>query len=135
PVRDFLVANLLREQVKCIVTFYGVPLRIPVRANSPELRAELVSIRKQLAAATKQALTLTDSLEKLATDVDPSFKPPVAAAGQRVEPVDLLPARAERAAGAILGRIQSMPPDTKRAELEATFRKLSDEFRAPVLVE
>src|SRR4051812_35851799 len=52
PIREFLTANKLTNQVTCVVTFYGVPLRIPARANSVELREELVSLRKQLRAAS-----------------------------------------------------------------------------------
>ena len=36
PVRQFLTDNHLQKQVTCLVTFYGVPLRIPTRVNSSD---------------------------------------------------------------------------------------------------
>ena len=132
PLRDFLTANQLRGQVTCVVNFYGVPLRIPSRQNTAELRAELVSLRKQLTQATKQTQTMVESLEKFATEVDASFKPLQQPAGERLEPFEILPRRAEYAAGFAMTRLQKMPGDVKRAELEAEFKAQSDQFRAPV---
>src|SRR5690349_18794516 len=34
-VREFLTKHKLRDKVTCLVTFYGVPLRIANRVNSP----------------------------------------------------------------------------------------------------
>src|SRR4051812_4568095 len=46
PIRDFILSNHLEKQIGCLVTFYGVPLRIPNRANTPELKEEIVSVRR-----------------------------------------------------------------------------------------
>src|SRR5215212_7924736 len=41
PIREFILSNHLEKQIGCLVTFYGVPLRIPNRANTPELKEEI----------------------------------------------------------------------------------------------
>src|SRR4051812_37010405 len=47
-VRDFLVKNGLEQTVTCAVTFYGVPLRVRARQNSPAETEELAAIDAEL---------------------------------------------------------------------------------------
>jgi uncharacterized protein (TIGR03790 family) len=132
PIRQFLTDNHLQKQVTCLVTFYGVPLRIPARVNSSDLRAEIVSLRKQEREAGKQGEALVASLEKLALDNDPTFKPLQFAPADRVDPAEALPRRAEFAAKAFVATLGAMPPDEARAVQEARFKAISEQFRGPV---
>src|SRR4051812_25214978 len=74
-IRDFILSNHLEKQIGCLVTFYGVPLRIPNRPNTSELKEEIAAIRRQLNATQKQAVPMVESIERLATETDPSFTP------------------------------------------------------------
>ena len=44
PIRDFLNGAGLKARVKCLVTFWGVPLRAAARTATPAERDELESI-------------------------------------------------------------------------------------------
>jgi uncharacterized protein (TIGR03790 family) len=132
PIREYLTSNHLKEQVTCIVNFYGVPLRIPARQNTPELRDEIVAIRRQSAATAKIAEPMVASLEQAAAQIDPSFKPVQVPAAQRADPLEILPRRAEAAVAVCTSKIQLLPADEKRASLEAMVRSIAAEFRAPV---
>ena len=46
PVRRFLTENKLREKIKCLVTFYGVPFRIKDKRNTPDENRELAMMRE-----------------------------------------------------------------------------------------
>ena len=48
PVRNFLSQNHLQNRVKCLVTFWGMPLRIGRRELSPYARDELTRVTKEL---------------------------------------------------------------------------------------
>jgi len=81
PIRNFLRKNELHKTVKCIVTFYGVPLRVQSHgaANAME-QNELKQIAERLAIVEK---TLTDSMtsadalaKRLAADDVPKELPP-----------------------------------------------------------
>jgi uncharacterized protein (TIGR03790 family) len=132
PIRQFITSNHLNRTVTCIVTFYGVPLRIPSRANSIDLRAELVTIRKQIRAATVQAQSLTESLEKLATQADPTFTP--LTAPPTVDPAEVLPRRAERAGNSLTVKLRTMSPGPAFDDLQSKVKAISEQFRAPVQI-
>lgn len=131
PIRQFILSNHLEKQITCLVTFYGVPLRIPARANTPELRAELVSLRRQEREVAKQAEPLVAEIEKLAAEIDASFKP---AAVGGMESSEGLSRRAEQAANFALNKVRAMPADQKRSEFEAKLKSIADRLRAPVKV-
>jgi len=46
PIRAYLEQRGLREKVRCLVTFYGVPIRVSARPQSPQ-RAKLLEQRKE----------------------------------------------------------------------------------------
>jgi uncharacterized protein (TIGR03790 family) len=74
-VREFIAANRLGSKVTCLVTFYGVPLKIAARVNSPADKAELAALHKELPAAVAQLGAAVAAVEAIAREVAPSFHP------------------------------------------------------------
>jgi uncharacterized protein (TIGR03790 family) len=74
-VREFIAANHLGPKVSCLVTFYGVPLKIAPRVNTVADRAELGNLRQEQKSATAKMTTAVSALEAVAREVNPSFKP------------------------------------------------------------
>jgi uncharacterized protein (TIGR03790 family) len=72
-VRDFLHTGQLESRVKCLVTFYGVPLRIDPRVNTAEDAAELQSIQRQLQAIPDQIRAPIQSIEAIALQLNPDY--------------------------------------------------------------
>jgi uncharacterized protein (TIGR03790 family) len=94
--------------VTCLVTFWGVPLRVARRAPSPHeseqlqvIQAELDGSRRDLAAATEQA-------EALAGELRPGYKP-----SQGTEYAQLAK-RAGEALTTVAGAALGMPPGGQR---------------------
>lgn len=85
-VREFLAKNQLTDQVKCLVTFYGVPLRIGARVNTPADKAELVALKGELGTAAEQIAALVRDAEALALEDDPAF---VARPGQTLDALSI----------------------------------------------
>lgn len=75
PIRDFLAANNLRQQVTCLVTIYGVPLKITARVNTPEDTAEAASLRTELKGVVDQIAAAVSGTEAVAREIDPTFTP------------------------------------------------------------
>jgi uncharacterized protein (TIGR03790 family) len=75
PIRDFLRRHLLKDQVRCLVTFYGVPFRIRDRIDTPDEKQELADLRTQLSGVLDQAEPPLEQLEKLARQLEPGFQP------------------------------------------------------------
>jgi uncharacterized protein (TIGR03790 family) len=92
PLRQYMNDHGLQGQIKCLVTFYGVPFRIADRVNSSDDLLELASLKDQQKKLTDEAEQLVDGIEKQATELDPQFNPMT---GQT--PADF--ARREQAAG------------------------------------
>lgn len=75
PVRAFLRGNGLEKQVKCLVTFRGMPLKVEARKNTPDEDAEMNRLRQELTLLLKEASPRVGRVEKLAGEVAPGFKP------------------------------------------------------------
>src|SRR5688572_25025895 len=75
PVRKFLRDNKLEARVKCLVTFYGVPLRVAGKVSMPRDKLELARVRKELAEARAALDVAVGDAEALAKSLDPSFAP------------------------------------------------------------
>jgi len=75
PLRQYLKDRHLTVQVKCLVTFYGVPFRIADKINTLDEEDELDSIRHQLVVDVQQTQAAVLALEAQATQLDASFKP------------------------------------------------------------
>jgi uncharacterized protein (TIGR03790 family) len=72
-VREFLAKAELQGKVTCLVTFYGVPLRIAARVNTAADVAEVAALKKDEAAAIKRIAGIVELAENLARTVDPKF--------------------------------------------------------------
>ena len=75
PVRVCLESNQLRERVRCIVTFYGVPLRVSQRALTAGESAELAEVRREFARVEARLNEGVTRLEKLAEELSGQFQP------------------------------------------------------------
>src|SRR5688500_19915284 len=68
-VRAFLRERGLHNRVRCIVTFYGMPLRISGKQATAAERVEVAAIKQELEAARKSLPPIVKALETLATDI------------------------------------------------------------------
>ena len=117
-VRRFLQDGGLRQKVTCVVTFWGVPLRIARRALTPEEAKQLDAIRQETQKAQADLDAAVAQAEVLARDVTGTFVvPPAAPAGQVAQAAK----RAGDAMTAALRGIVAMPPGDRRNDL---FRRL-----------
>ncbi len=95
-VRKFLKDNDLEQKVTCLVTFYGVPLRISRRPVVPAEADELKLIDAEFKQALDKSRNAVTTAERLAKEVDPAFKP------QGNNELPALPGRADEAVHAVL---------------------------------
>jgi uncharacterized protein (TIGR03790 family) len=65
PVRKYLEDHQLRDQVRCLVTFYGLPIRVGRRSVSAAQQQLLARWRPQLHSVTRELEQLTGDLESL----------------------------------------------------------------------
>lgn len=74
-VRRFLRENNLQDQVRCIVTFYGVPLRIGNRVLTELEKEEFAKLQAEHATILGQLRADVESLESTARKADILFRP------------------------------------------------------------
>lgn len=74
PLREYIGARRLGNEIACIVTFHGVPLRIGARTQTPRERQELAEIQRQARALQPELASQVRDLETQAGG-DPQFKP------------------------------------------------------------
>jgi uncharacterized protein (TIGR03790 family) len=74
-VREFLAKENLGRKVTGVVTFYGVPLRIQVRANTPADAAERDAAAAELKPVRAAAVAGVAELEAYARQLNSSFTP------------------------------------------------------------
>ncbi len=74
-VREFLKSGHLTTKVKCLVLFYGVPLRIGTRVNSAEEGKELIELRQTLVSLPEKVRPPVQAVEAIALKLDPTFVP------------------------------------------------------------
>ncbi len=74
-VRKQLDAGNLRAQAKCLVLFYGLPLRIRERDATPQERTEVDTVlNPTIATLQSQLKNAATKLESIATSLDPKFR-------------------------------------------------------------
>jgi len=126
PVRQFLEANELKDQVKCLVTFHGVPLRVAKRATTPQETAELARVSGELQRVQGGLARAVTALERLAAAGDASFKPlPITSA-------DALARRADHATRALAARIEQLGDAAERGRLQADLDTVTKFLNTPV---
>ncbi len=74
-VRAFLEDHHLRDQVKSLVTIYGIPLKIHGRVPTSTDIAEQAELKTSLVAAEVALLDIADAAEAMAKREDPAFAP------------------------------------------------------------
>lgn len=73
PIRRFLRENKLESQVKCLVTFYGVPLRIAGKVSTEQEKQELQQVRAEILETRRQLTAVIEQVERIAREIDPGF--------------------------------------------------------------
>jgi uncharacterized protein (TIGR03790 family) len=109
-VRKFLRDNGLKDKVTCLVTFWGVPLRIGRRVAGPAENEQLRTVQAELEKSKADLLAAVGQAEELAKGLDATFKP-----GQGNESAQL----AKRAGDALTVTVRaavSLPPGRQRSE-------------------
>lgn len=91
PLRQFLRDNKLEQKVKCLVTFYGVPLRIGEHVLTAEEKQEVAELESQEKRLLEEGRKLVAALEAQARLGDGQFTPLTG------ETAEKLAARAEAA--------------------------------------
>jgi uncharacterized protein (TIGR03790 family) len=124
-VRAFLRERGLHNRVRCLVTFYGVPLRISGKTSTDAERAEVAAIKQQLDAVRKDVPPIVQRLESLAKDVNPSF------AVEGGEDLNDLGRRADGAMRTIGSGLRSISPQQKQIEILAKLGRIVLEFTGP----
>lgn len=134
-VRSFVNSPALRDHVKCLVTFYGVPLKIAARVNSPNEARELTALRAAQTDAVTQLSQRLAELEKLAREVDTSYEPPQTAGS----PASQIVRRFERVNAFLAIAIQKLPDEPKRQSalrtVITTTQKIRDAHPLPLALD
>jgi uncharacterized protein (TIGR03790 family) len=126
PLRRELEARQLRDKARCLVTFYGVPLRLAPRNNTPAEIEELRTLHSRLAQALPELKRVVEQLESALAAA--SGEPATALANAPTPPAGAaaaLPALRERAAAA-LNRGSSLLPALDLDKRLALMRQLRD---------
>jgi uncharacterized protein (TIGR03790 family) len=110
PIRAFLRENGLEQQVKCLVTFFGVPIRIADNRLSEYEREERRLLQQRLEEMPAQIRPSVAAAENLARELDPGFS---ASTGETVEE---LAQRAEAALTAISQSLSRLEDVRRRVE-------------------
>ncbi len=131
PIREFLGRSGLTNRVKCLVTFWGVPLRIGRRTNTPAESAELASITDDLNDVLNRSKQAVAALETLARSVETKFVPTTAPA--HVDEAATLAKRADDAIWSAVAGLLSLPPGDRRTKLSAQLIGLMDQLAGPVM--
>jgi uncharacterized protein (TIGR03790 family) len=126
-VRRFLTENGLREKVKCLVTFYGVPLRVARRPAPTEAeRRELAMLQSEVTKTRARVESIVADFEKLAKGFDATFDVRLGGSG-----ADDVARRAERAAKAIERALGSLPAGAGREEATKQLVKVMEQLTGP----
>jgi uncharacterized protein (TIGR03790 family) len=112
-VREYLRTGRIEQQIKCFVTFFGVPIRIAARVPSGQEAQELTDLRKALVQAGAKTVAPVQTLEKIASEMDTTFRPGIG------NDFDHLAERAELAQKAVNARLAAMTDPTLRAQATA----------------
>ena len=112
-IRKAIVGRGLRGKIKCLLTFYGVPLKLAPRTNKPDEQKELVALQVESAQIEQRITKAVTTLEELVMRYDPKYRPEAA-----LEIVRML-RRGEVAMARGQQLLQDAPTATARKELES----------------
>ncbi len=128
-VRGFLRSHGLQNKVKCIVTFFGVPLRIAGHKPTVDEQKEMGEIRQRFDQNVQKAGKTVEEAEALAKLVDPRF------AGEAGGGPETFGPRANKALGTVVGSLGKdrgatfMPRARRLIELTSTLAGDSEVLR------
>ncbi len=117
PVRKYLEEQKLRERVRCLVTFYGVPIRVGKQRSTPEQKRLLDTWRKQLISALDELERATGELEAIGKDE----APPLSARVPTEDDYQSLRERYGKARVAAWERIKGLPDADAAGEQREKF--------------
>ncbi len=113
-IRKALRDRGLRDQVKCLVTFYGTPIRVRMREMTDADKAEHAELRQKLKHALLDINKVVTALESSAKQADATFTPDT---GQKLEE---LKARVEKATAVLNAALQKSTDPADRTRLTST---------------
>jgi uncharacterized protein (TIGR03790 family) len=108
-VRAFLREQGLHNRVRCIVAFYGTPLRISGKQTSDAERTEVAAIKKELEEARKSLPPVVEALEALAAEVNPKFAPDGGRGNGAADALDQMGRRVDNAMRTIGSGLRNRP--------------------------
>jgi uncharacterized protein (TIGR03790 family) len=109
PIRQFLREQHLRDQIKCLVTFYGVPFRIRAKTDNDAEKAELADLEDQLRGVLGNLEINISQEEDFARSLDPTFvRPPRSSSQTAATEMALRHIAAVNAAGAKINAIADL---------------------------
>jgi uncharacterized protein (TIGR03790 family) len=111
-VRQFLRTHALEQKVRCLLTFYGVPLRIGDRVNTVQDSIELDKLKRANQKLVDELSAMVRDAEARAAKSDSTFKPTSSEVSQ-----EALSQRMQRAVAAIETDMRSTKDDAHRQEL------------------
>jgi uncharacterized protein (TIGR03790 family) len=121
-VRDFLTTHHLEHKVTCLVTFWGVPLRVERRSaneidrkEAPELDALVADVMPKIEQRVKDA-------EAMAAELDKEFHPGTAA------DLESLSRRADLALNAALHKVAAISDAKQRSEAWENVRAIAGDL-------
>jgi uncharacterized protein (TIGR03790 family) len=127
-VRQFLTDNQLDSKITCIVTFFGVPLRIAPHALTDPEREELSALKTGRDRLSTDLITELSTLEKTLQQSDPTFKP------QTGDDPNHLASRAESLFRAMAQRATQTPDPKSRADQVKSLVESMRRFGGPASI-
>ena len=124
-IRSFLREGQLQNRIACLVTFYGVPIKIGPR---PDAKANSVEAAEVTAERTRVMRIIGESvktLEKLAVEYEPGFAPQT-----RGEDLDALARRVEQSGARLAMAVQRERDPQKRQGLLNDLGKIHRELNS-----
>ena len=119
PVRRFLLEKKLDDKIKCLVTFYGVPLRTAPRALSEADKAEAADLKLQHQQLLKTLAEATAKIEAIARQISPGFNPASTGQGHNE-----LRQRLAAGAGVVNSALPGVTDPAVRAQIENDAKSL-----------
>jgi len=110
PLREALRTRHLEAQITCIVTFYGVPLRIGNRPPAPGEEKERADLEVELPRILQQVRGAVWAAEDKLRELEPAFAP------IKGDDVHTLQQRHEVVVGRTLAAVAKIPDAARRAE-------------------
>jgi uncharacterized protein (TIGR03790 family) len=124
-IRKFLKDHQLEDDVRCIVTFYGVPHHVEDRKLSAEAGAEVEQLRRDISQVIAELRPLVVRMEVVASSANPTYRPPPG------ESVGELLARAQAANQAVEAAISRMSDGPQRQKIIADRTGVIQQLSAP----